>query len=479
MTQTEKHRTAPIIIWFRQDLRLKDNPALIAAHESARPILPLYILDDENSGEWKMGGASRWWLHASLTALNENLCGKLSFARGDSRSVLLEQVRNSGAEAVYWNRCYEPWRIAGDAVIEADLGSMGIEVKSFNASLLFEPPETVKKDGTPYKVFTPFFQKGCLDKGPVTAFPEAAPKNPALIEKKVLLVEDLQLLPENPWHKKLVQRWQPGETGAQECLEEFLDNGLRNYKEGRDYPSRDNVSRLSPHLHFGEISPQQVWQDIKARMIVDRCERDGEHFLRELGWREFSYSLLYHFHDLPRTNLQKKFDNFPWRDDNEALECWQKGQTGYPIVDAGMRELWKTGYMHNRVRMIVGSFLVKNLLLHWHHGEDWFWDTLVDADLANNSASWQWIAGCGADAAPFFRIFNPVTQGQKFDSEGVYVRKYVPEISKLPNKYLHSPWQAPGEVLVHAGITLGEDYPAPIVDLQLSRKRALAAFKEL
>jgi len=479
MIRSAKHKTAPIIVWFRQDLRLRDNPALLAAHESGRPILPLYILDDKNSGEWKMGGAGRWWLHASLTALSEGLRGKLSFARGGSVKVLKEQVRKNGADVVYWNRCYEPWRIACDTAIEAELKSMGIEGKIFNASVLFEPPTTVKKDGTPYKVFTPFYQKGCLGKGLLPPFPEAAPENPTLFENKVLSLDGLKLLPEKTWYRKMEQHWNPGERGAQERLEEFLDNGLKDYKEGRDFPSRSNVSRLSPHLHFGEISPRQVWHEIRARMVAERCERDGEHFLRELGWREFSYSLLYHFPGLPRTNLQKKFDNFPWRNDKDALKSWQKGQTGYPIVDAGMRELWETGYMHNRVRMIVGSFLVKNLLLHWHHGEDWFWDTLVDADLANNSASWQWIAGCGADAAPFFRIFNPVTQGQKFDPEGVYVRKYVPEIAKLPDKYLHSPWQAPAEVLERAGIKLGQNYPAPIVDLQLSRKRALAAFKGL
>ena len=407
------------------------------------------------------------------------LSGKLSCARGDSLKVLKEQIRENDADAVYWNRCYEPWRIAGDGAIEAELNSMGIEGKSFNASLLFEPPATVKKDGTPYKVFTPFFQKGCLGKALMPAFPEASPKNPNLIENKVLLLKDLQLLPTNPWHKIMKKCWHPGETGAQERLEEFLDNGLKDYKEGRDYPSRLNVSRLSPHLHFGEISPARSGMKSGREWLLTGVKETASIFLRELGWREFSYSLLYHFPGLPRTNLQKKFDNFPWRDDNEALKCWQKGQTGYPIVDAGMRELWETGYMHNRVRMIVGSFLVKNLLLHWHHGENWFWDTLVDADLANNSASWQWIAGCGADAAPFFRIFNPVTQGQKFDSEGVYVRKYVPEIAKLPDKYLHRPWQAPKEILERAEIKLGEDYPAPIVELKISRERALAAFKEL
>lgn len=273
--------------------------------------------------------------------------------------------------------------------------------------------------------------------------------------------------------------WEPGEKGAHSRLNAFLENGLKGYKEGRNHPSRQNVSRLSPYLHFGEISPNEVWYAAKTRMIAEHCESDGEHFLSELGWREFSNNLLFHFPDIPHKNLQNKFDAFPWRDDDEALRRWQKGQTGYPIVDAGMRELWETGYMHNRVRMIVGSFLVKNLMLHWHHGEDWFWDCLVDADLANNSASWQWIAGCGSDAAPYFRIFNPVTQGQKFDTDGAYVRRYVPEIAGLPDKYLHSPWEAKEMVLAEAGIELGKDYPEPIVDLKQSRERALEAFKGL
>lgn len=479
MKPSKKNPTAPVIVWFRRDLRLRDNPALLSAHESGRPILPLYILDNTKSGEWRMGAASRWWLHSSLKALNEDLGGNLCFAEGDSQSVLMEQIRGSGASAVYWNRCFEPWRMACDSAIEAELASMGIEVKTFNAAMLFEPPATVKSDGTPYKVFTPFYRKGCLEKGQPPSFPEAAPENPALIEKKVLLLDELRLLPDIPWHKKMEPYWQPGEAGAQKRLEEFLEDGLKDYKEGRNFPARPNVSRLSPHLHFGEISPRQVWHDLKARMVADRCERDGEHFLSELGWREFACNLLYHFPGLPRTNLQKKFDKFPWRNDIDALGRWQKGQTGYPIVDAGMRELWETGYMHNRVRMIVGSFLVKNLLLHWHHGEEWFWDTLVDADLANNSFGWQWIAGCGADAAPYFRIFNPVTQGRKFDSGGIYVRRHVPEIAKLPDKYLHSPWDAPNDVLKRANVKLGENYPAPIVDLKQSRERALAAFKAL
>ncbi len=294
-----------------------------------------------------------------------------------------------------------------------------------------------------------------------------------------LALENLCLLPTNAWHEKLRQYWQPGEAGAQTRLKEFLRNGLKDYKEGRNHPGKNHVSRLSPHLHFGEISPNDVWHTAKQKMVEVRCRTDGEHFLSELGWREFSYNLLYHFPDLPRVNLQKKFDAFPWRKDEEALKRWQKGQTGYPIVDAGMRELWETGYMHNRVRMIVGSFLIKNLMLHWHYGEEWFWDTLVDADLANNSASWQWIAGCGADAAPYFRIFNPITQGKKFDEDGEYVRRHVSELKHMPLKFLHNPWEAPEKILREAGVKLGVDYPLPMVNLGDSRERALKAFSNL
>lgn len=474
-----KTNISTVVVWFRQDLRIKDNPALLAAHRTGRPIIPLYILDDESSGEWKLGAASRWWLHESLKSLNELLDDTLCLQIGSAQNVLSKFVRELEAGAVYWNRCYEPWRIHRDANIQETLTTKGLEVHTFNGSLLFEPQTTLKDDGTPYRVFTPFYQKGCLTKSVGPRRPERAPKNLLLLKHEGVALEDLQLLPKIPWHHKLQQYWQPGEAGAQIRLKAFLRHGLQQYKEGRNHPARKNVSRLSPHLHFGEISPNDVWYATKQKMIADRSRIDADHFLSELGWREFSNNLLYHFPDLPRVNLQKKFNAFPWRKDSEALKRWQRGQTGYPIVDAGMRELWETGYMHNRVRMIVGSFLVKNLMLHWHHGEDWFWDTLVDADLANNSASWQWIAGCGADAAPYFRIFNPVTQGQKFDADGAYVRRFVPELAKMPVKYLHNPWQAPEKVLTEAGLRLGEDYPLPIVTLGDSRERALKAFSGL
>lgn len=466
------------IVWFRQDLRLNDNPALIAAHETQKQILPLYILDD-SADEWNMGSASRWWLHQSLLSLNKSLDGYLCLQKGNALTVLEEMIEQHNVKAVYWNRCYEPWRIKIDTRIKKVLSDKGIEGKSYNSALLFEPHTTLKKDGTPYKVFTPFYKKGCIQNNVEPALPQSTPKELNLYQSASLALDELKLMPAIHWYKQMEKEWLPGEEGAESCLQTFLENGIKYYKEGRNFPAQQNVSRLSPYLHFGEISPNKVWHAAKEAMITSRCENDGEHFLSELGWREFSNSLLYHFPDIPRKNLQSKFDAFPWQDDDEALSCWQKGQTGYPIIDAGMRELWQTGYMHNRVRMVVGSFLVKNLLLHWHHGEDWFWDTLVDADLANNSASWQWIAGCGADAAPYFRIFNPVTQGQKFDSDGEYVRQYVPEIANLPDKFIHSPWQAPETVLNEAKLELGVDYPMPIVDLKESRERALAAFKQI
>jgi len=474
-----KKNDTTVVIWFRQDLRLNDNPALLAAHQTGCPIIPTYILDDETSGDWKMGAASRWWLHKSLKALNETLNNKLCVRIGPAQKIMNDLLKESGAKTVYWNRCYEPWRIERDEHIQELLKKKGIEVHTFNGTLLFEPKTTRKDDDTPYRVFTPFYKNGCLGKGGEPRHPHPSPKDLSIAKHKGLELKDLDLLPNIPWHEKLEQHWQPGEAGAQARLKTFLKTGLQEYKEGRNHPAKNNVSRLSPHLHFGEISPNDVWYAARTKISAEGWRKDGETFLSELGWREFSNNLLYHFPDLPRKNLQKKFNTFSWRKAPKDLKLWQQGQTGFPIVDAGMRELWETGYMHNRVRMIVGSFLVKNLMLHWHHGEDWFWDTLVDADLANNSVSWQWIAGCGADAAPYFRIFNPVTQGQKFDEEGKYVLRFVPELAHMPLKYLHRPWEAPEKVLKEAGVELGVDYPLPIVDLKNSRTRALSTFSRL
>jgi deoxyribodipyrimidine photo-lyase len=446
------------IHWFRQDLRLSDNPALTKAAEH-EAVLPIYILDD-NAGNYVMGGASSWWLHHSLKALNVSLGNKLSVYRGNPQTILDDILTRFDVGAVYWNRCYEPWRMQRDTLIKESLKKRAIEVHTCNGSLLWEPWNIKKDDGTPYKVFTPFYRKGCWG--------DAEPRAHDSIDA-------LALLPKIPWDTKLEPHWDIGEKGARKRFEAFIDEGLYFYKEGRNLPAKLYVSRLSPYLHFGEISPNQLWHAVRS--IGD--DKHIEHFCSELGWREFSYGQLYYNPELPRKNLQSKFDAFPWADNAANLCAWQRGQTGIPMVDAGMRELWQTGYMHNRVRMIVASFLVKNLRLHWHHGERWFWDTLVDADLANNSASWQWIAGCGADAAPYFRIFNPVTQGQKFDPDGEYVRQYIPEIARLPNKYLFNPWEAPVLILKEASVDLDSTYPNPVVDLKQSRELALQAFQSL
>tara|TARA_B100000795_G_scaffold48677_1_gene31984 strand:- start:497 stop:1918 length:1422 start_codon:yes stop_codon:yes gene_type:complete len=462
------------IHWFRQDLRLSDNPALYKAAKHGK-VLPLFILDDGNAGEYTMGGASRWWLHHSLASLNNSLGGNLSFYHGNPIDVLCDIVTRFDINAIYWNRCYEPWRIDRDAKIKEHLKKK-INVESFNGSLLWEPWTIIKDDGTHYKVFTPFYRKGCLQaEQPRESIP--TPGNVKYLRDNdgSVKLNQLKLLPFICWNKKLEPNWSIGEKGAHTRFQQFIKEGLSQYKDGRNLPAKPYVSRLSPYLHFGEISPNQLWHTVQS--IGD--DKNIDHFCSELGWREFSYSQLYHNPDLPTKNLQPKFNSFPWAKDSDLLRAWEKGQTGIPMVDAGMRQLWQTGYMHNRIRMIVGSFLVKNLRLHWHHGERWFWDTLVDADLANNSASWQWIAGCGADAAPYFRIFNPVTQGRKFDPNGSYVRRFIPEIASLPDKYLFSPWETPDHILKESGIELGNTYPNPIVDLKQSRDAALAAFQSL
>lgn len=467
--------SSPISIhWFRQDLRLSDNPALCDAAQSGK-VLPIYVLDDINAGEYAMGAASRVWLHHSLVSLNKSLNGGLCVYQGDPLQVLQQLIRDYSITSVHWNRCYEPWRMERDTVIKKTLQACGIEVHSHNGSLLWEPWTIQKKDGTPYKVFTPFYRKGCLL--------SEAPRQPLDIPelslmqdtKHAVTIADLGLLPNLPWGKTMMDEWIVGEAAAQERIDDFLESGVENYKEGRNFPAKQHVSRLSPHLHFGELSPHQAWYAARASEENDQVDC----FCSELGWREFSYSQLTFHHDLPKKNLQKKFDAFPWKTNDAHLRAWQQGRTGIPIVDAGMRELWETGYMHNRVRMIVGSFLVKNLLLDWREGERWFWECLLDADLANNSASWQWVAGCGADAAPYFRVFNPVTQGEKFDGRGEYTRRFVPELKTLPDKWLFRPWEAPDDILKEAGIVLGETYPEPIVDIKASRQLALYAFTSL
>ena len=463
------------INWFRKDLRLSDNPSLSKA-SNYQNVYNIFILDEINSKDYLYGSASKFWLNNSLKSLNNSLDNSLSFYKGNPIDIFKDIISRFEINSVYWNRCYEEWEIKRDTEIKLYLKSRGINVETFNASLLWEPWEISKNDNTPYKVFTPFYRRGCLGyKNPREPLIKPKFKNLLKDEKKSLNLNEFELIPNLKWIKKLRKNWNIGEVQAQIKFENFLKKSINSYKEGRDVPSKESVSKISPHLHFGEISPNQLWY--KIRNFGD--DKNIDHFCSELGWREFSYSQLYFNPKLPKKNLQSKFDNFPWTNNLSNLTAWQNGMTGIPMVDAGMRELWQTGFMHNRLRMITGSFLVKNLLIHWHYGERWFWDCLVDADLASNSAGWQWIAGCGADAAPFFRIFNPVTQGQKFDPKGIYVRQYIPEIANLPNKYLFDPWNAPSNVLEEANINLGSTYPLPLVDLKTSREKALLAFKSI
>ncbi|MBT8143149.1 MAG: DNA photolyase family protein [Gammaproteobacteria bacterium] len=473
-----------VICWFRQDLRLADNPALEAAVESGHRVLPLFIFDDTLDEQIHPGAASQWWLHHSLEALSADLANrgnKLVLKRGSPLALLLELAAEHAVEAIYWNRRYEPQLTERDQRIKSALGEQGIECHSSKAHLLFEPWEIRNQKGKPYRVFSQYWRKGCLNSGIDIPQPREAPATiPAVSGAAGDRLEDWSLLPDNPnWATGFTPLWQPGEQGARARLEQFIDDGLRDYKELRNRPDLEHVSRLSPHFHWGEIAPWRAWHAVAAAGASRPgiAEKDVAHFHSEMGWREFSYHLLYHFPTLVTRNWKPMFDRFPWSDNAAQLRAWQQGQTGYPLVDAGMRELWATGWMHNRVRMVVASFLIKHLMIHWREGERWFWDTLVDADQANNSASWQWVAGSGADAAPYFRIFNPIMQGEKFDPEGEYIRRWVPELAQLDNKSLFRPWEADAGKLSAAGVKLGENYPEPIVDHFEARERALAAYK--
>ncbi|GGW88568.1 cryptochrome/photolyase family protein [Alteromonas halophila] len=466
------------IMWFRQDLRVKDNPALNAACDLGK-IVPVYILDTSSPENRKPGGASKWWLHQSLQSLNERLNGHLQVFKGDPNTLLPDLMNAFGAEHIVWNRCYEPWQINRDKALKSALSDQGYKVQSYNGSLLWEPMTISKGDGGAYKVYTPYYRKGCL-KATEPRFPKVPPARItyADVNNQGQGIDALSLMPDINWYDTIDATWTPGEEGAATRLQRFIEDAAKQYKDDRDIPSVEGTSRLSAHLHFGEMSPNQIWYAIKDA-FGNTDDKSIDTFLSELGWREFSYYLLYHFPTIPNKNFNDKFNDFPWRSSKSDLTAWQQGKTGIPIVDAGMRQLWQTGYMHNRIRMVAGSFLVKNLLIDWREGEKWFWDCLVDADLASNSASWQWVAGSGADAAPYFRIFNPVLQGEKFDKEGHYVREFCPELSKLPNKYIHKPWEAPEDILNKAQVSLGDNYPSPLVDLKATRRRALDAFDSI
>ena len=479
-TPLRSQPSAPVVVWFRRDLRVADNPALAAAVASGRPIVPLYILD-ETPGLRAPGGASLWWLGRSLARLAaslETLGSALVLRRGPAASVLVSLVRETGAAKVVWNRLYDPGVTDRDASLKAGLKADGVAVDSFNASLLSEPWTVRNKSGEPFKVFTPFWRaaRASLDLTPLHPPPAALRAPLAWPASQRLATWGLQ--PTKPDWSGGFSVWTPGEAGAHARLSDFLATGLARYAEGRDIPAAQAISRLSPHLHFGEISPRQVWAAVdEAVDAAPELDRNAEKFRAELGWREFSHALLFHNPDLESRNFKPAYDAFPWRDDPAAFTAWTRGRTGYPMVDAGMRELWTTGFMHNRVRMLAASFLVKHLLIDWRLGEAWFWDTLLDADRANNAAGWQWVAGSGADAAPYFRIFSPMGQGEKFDADGRYVRRWVPELARLPDSVIHSPWTAEPLILRAAGVTLGNTYPHPIVDHRFARDRALEAFR--
>lgn len=478
MAASARHdRGAPAIVWFRTDLRLADNPALEAAVATGRPLILIHVLDDAAAGRWKLGGASRWWLHGSLQALRariEEKGGGLVLRRGDAGAILEALARETKAASLHLNRAIEPFQRRQDEDVIARVQALGMDVTLHDGTTIFPPDAVTTGAGEPYKVFTPFW-RACVKLG----LPRAPTGSPAKLDclegVSSEALDAWALLPTKPdWAGGLRESWSPGEASAHATLKRFVAGALAGYGAGRDIPGREGTSRLSPHLHFGELSPVQAWA------AAERAGRgDIDKFAAEIGWREFSRQLLHHFPTLPEAAFKPPFDAFPWREDKGGLEAWTKGQTGYPIVDAGMRQLWATGWMHNRVRMITASFLIKHLLIDWREGQDWFWDTLVDADLASNAASWQWVAGSGADAAPYFRIFNPVSQGQKFDPEGAYVRRWVPELARAEASWIHAPWTASAADLRAAGITLGNTYPRPIVEHDAARKRALAAYEAI
>jgi deoxyribodipyrimidine photo-lyase len=455
------------IVWFRQDLRLRDNPALHAAVKRGEPVIPVYIWSPQDDGDWPPGAASRWWLHQSLRALDASLRQKgsrLILAKGRARDVLSVLAARTKATTVYWNRRYEPAAMECGRSVEQTLGEQGVEALSFNSALLIEPDQILNLSGKPYRVYTPYRRRLLRDLDPPRVLPAPAKlRSPKRWPSSVAL-DALRLLPKIKWYATMEKTWIPGEAGAHARLDRFLGQGLANYSHARERPGERGTSGLSPHLHFGEIGPRQVWHALGAK-------GRSSTFLQEVIWREFAYHLLYHFPKTTTQPLRPEFKHFPWRRNARFLRAWQSGRTGVPMIDAGMRELWATGVMHNRIRMVAGSFLVKNLLQPWQEGARWFWDTLVDADLASNTLNWQWVAGSGADAAPYFRIFNPVTQGQRFDPDGAYVRKWVPELEGQAARSIHSPWK-----IIKAKSVAPTNYPRPIVDVSESREAALDAY---
>jgi len=468
-----------VIVWFRDDLRLSDHPALHAAAKTGAPVIALYVLDETSAGLRAFGGAARWWLAQSLRALEADLKARgahLVLRRGPAAKIIPDVAREARAGAVLWNEIAQAPHLAIEKELRAALEDVGVSSQGFRGDLLLAPGEIRNKEGRGLRVFTPFWRRVLAAGDPPTPLP--APKSLRGMDGiHSDTLDDFGLEPQHPdWAGGLRETWTAGEKTAHKRLKNFLVNA-KGYASERDWPCRDGTSSLSPHLRFGEISPRQVWHAARFAAAEHRgLSGDIDKFLSELGWREFCRHLLFDVPDLARENLQSAFDAFPWKHDDKALAAWQRGRTGYPIVDAGMRQLWHTGVMHNRVRMVVASFLVKHLLIDWREGERWFWDTLVDADAGSNAANWQWVAGCGADAAPYFRVFNPVLQGEKFDPDGDYVRRWVGELANLPASLIHQPWRATPLELKSAGVELGVTYPEPIIDHKQGRERALAAY---
>jgi len=469
---------SPAIVWLRLDLRLADNPSLEAAVKHGGPVIPVFIHDPQAEGHWQPGGASNWWLHQALEDLAEQfekVGAPLVIRSGDSLAELKQLVKETGAELVTWNRRHEPLIIERDTQVKTSLRNAGVKAESFNGNLLHEPHLVKTLAGNPFQVFTPFW-KNCLANLKF-GIPLKAPKKLTPFDKplKSVAVAKLGLLPKIKWDTEFPAAWQPTRAGAEKRLKDFVAAPVKNYPTNRDIPKLDGTSRLSPYLHFGQISPLEIVDAVRTAGLLGVV--GGDKYVAEVGWREFSQHLIHHFPETPDRPLRKEFEKFPWAPDKKLLRAWQVGRTGYPIVDAGMRQLWQTGWQHNRVRMIAASVLVKHLLQPWNEGAKWYWDTLVDADLGANTMGWQWAGGCGADAAPYFRVFNPVLQGLKFDPDGDYVRRWVPELAKLPAEWIHQPWEAPMHVLAEAGIKLGKDYPVPLIGLTEGRDRALAALK--
>ncbi|MET0532762.1 MAG: deoxyribodipyrimidine photo-lyase [Steroidobacter sp.] len=469
-------------MWFRRDLRLTDNFALLQALEQGEHVVPVYVFAPEEEQHWAAGAASHWWLHHSLVALEhsiEKLGGRLVVQRGPSLAALRKLIRETGATLVCWNKLFEPAALKRDAEVAKALDADGVAVEQCNSSLLFEPGVVLNGQQKPYRVFTPFWRtvEKQLDTLPA---PHRPPRKLSKLKRapRSIAIDKLELLPKIQWDAGLAQTWTPGESGALKQLRDFARH-ISNYPSGRDRPDLEQTSRMSPHLHFGEIGPRQIVAALRRHELHAAQSKGASSYLRQVGWREFAHHLLFHFPETTDEPLDKRFAKQRWARSRANLKAWQRGATGIPLVDAGMRELWRTGWMHNRVRMIVASWLAKNLQINWLAGARWFWDTLVDADLANNTLGWQWVAGCGADAAPYYRIFNPVLQAKRFDPHRRYIRQWLPEIGRLPDRWIHQPWAAPGEVLQSAGVQLGVTYPRPLADVGESRKRALRVYSEL